>query len=162
MEVVVMCSDLEKMKYNQRRSFIDTWIEAAKRNGCDRIIFDMGEKKVVVPEEPAKEHNELDEIVNIVRQYLVELCPDNDTISISATEPIPLAHTTTEDDKHVLDVQLLINGCMIMYFCDNTLVHTEEFESPGIMLLKLRDMTFDSLVADAELWCLPTYKDDKR
>lgn len=168
MEVVVMLRDLDKMRYNQRLTLIDTWITAAKKNGCDRIIFDMGGKETIdVPTKPAStkpttERTELEKIADVVRKYLHELNPDNDTIEISATEPIVLAHATTEDDKHVIDVTLLIKDLTMMFYCDHQLVHSDEFESPGIMLMYLDGMTHKSLIENAELWCLPTYKDDKR
>lgn len=168
MEVVVKCGDLDKMRYHQRLAFIDTWIESAKKNGCDRIIFDMGGKETIdvptkpTPTKPTVERNELENIVDVVRKYLHELNPDNDTIEISATEPIVLAHATTEDDKHVIDVTLIIKDLTMMFYCDHQFVHAEEFESPGIMLMYLDGMTHKSLIENAELWCLPTYKDNKR
>ena len=164
MELEVVCPDLQKLPFRSRDFFIDQWIAAAKKNDCDKVTFVLAERKIerteVLPSETVNLKNDGNPVRPVIEDYLNREFPDNspgqNKYTVYTNDIIGIAHTTTEDEKHSINVYADVTGLQLIFKVDDETVHIEEYPSPGLMACALDGVEFNDLTNSAIEWWLPT------
>ena len=168
MEIVIIEPNFDNKDYRSKDLWIDRWMEHAKKHNCDKITF-------VLTDQPVGQHTEtvvlkketketvtfpLDPIREQIFNYLVQTFPchpfDEHKCIVANSNAIDMVCTCTADRKHTLKVVAYPDDLEVIYFGDNKPVHVDKFPSPGLMAYTLSSADYDSLVATAEQWFLPT------
>lgn len=164
MELEVVSPDFQKLDWRSREFFINQWMDAAKKNDCDKVTFVLAERKVERTEVLSSETVNLKDDGNPVRivieDYLNREFPDNspgqNKYAAYTNDVIGLAHTTTEDEKHSINVYADVLGLQLIFKVDDVPVHIDEYPSPGLMACAIDSVEFNDLINTAIEWWLPT------
>ena len=168
MEIVIVEPNFDNKDYRSKDLWINRWLDHAKWHNCDKITFMLTDKPVGQHAETVSLKKETkksaafpcDPIRERIFNYLVETfpeCPaDEHKRIVENSNAIDMAETSTGDGKHMLKVVAFLDDLTVVYFVDNKPVHVESFPSPGLMAYTLASADYDSLVATAEQWFLPT------
>ena len=159
MELEVVYPKYDQLPFSAKNSFIDKWMRVAEEHNCDKMSFVLAEKKIENAEIIRAESVFLNPLERVLMDYMKRTFPENDPKEMLVRNDdglVDLAQTTTEDDKHIIQVSLSIQATRIIYIVDNKVVHIDEYPTAGLMAVALNGVEFDDLIHNAEVWWLTT------
>ena len=159
MELEVVYPKYDQLPFSSKDYFIDRWMRVAKENNCDKVSFVLAEKKIENAEIIRAESVFLNPLERVLMDYMQRTFPEKEPKEMLARNDaglVDLAHTTTEDDKHSIQVSLSVQATRIIYMVDNNVVHIDEYPTAGLMAMALNGVEFDDLIHEAEVWWLAT------
>lgn len=159
MELEVVYPKYDQLPFSSKDYFIDRWMRVAKENNCDKVSFVLAEKKIENAEIIRAESVFLNPLERVLMDYMQRTFPEKEPKEMLVRNDaglVDLAHTTTEDDKHSIQVSLSVQATRIIYMVDNKVVHIDEYPTAGLMAMALNGVEFDDLIHEAEVWWLTT------
>jgi hypothetical protein len=159
MELEVVYPKYDQLPFSAKDYFIDKWMRVAKEHNCDKVSFVLAEKKIENAEIIRTESVFLNPLEQVLMDYMKRTFPEHDLKEMLVRNNeglVDLAQTTTEDNKHIIQVSLSIQATRIIYMVDSKVVHIDEYPTAGLMATALNGVEFDDLIHNAEVWWLTT------
>ncbi|MCM1295927.1 MAG: DEAD/DEAH box helicase family protein [Muribaculaceae bacterium] len=105
----------------------------------------------------------LEKAKNLINAFYRDEYQQDEGADFSDLTTVGIAYTTTEDDKHEIQVAVDLVEFKINTFVDNRLVGSEEYVTLDNLIRNgLTDMSFDELVSLTDEQLAPFYQDEER